>query len=330
MRDLSASCRMTLLTDLERQGEQEAAISHELPRKPNRSTSFLGGLRELAALLVLIQHYIGYFGQSIHEHGFGERGNYHLASFPFVRILFSGGNAAVAVFFVLSGYVLSKSPLALIRNGKRSACAASLLSAIIRRPIRLYGPPIGTAFVYAMLLHAPWHIVPQVSWCRPKESILAEAVNWLAESIKFFNPFQTHGSSNHVWYSYDIVAWTIPVELKGSILIYGLTAVYAVSNLPLVISLPALATSYFVLLQLGEWTMACFMAGLILAIIDVYSQSERSITDHFTLRLRPIMWTLIFLTGYYLLCQPVHVGEPEYSLNTPGWHFLTRSNTRVL
>jgi hypothetical protein len=168
------------------------------------------------------------------------------------------------------------------------------------------------------------------SWCRPKESILAEAVNWLAESIKFFNPFQAHGSSNHVWYSYDIVAWTIPVELKGSILIYGLTAVYAVNNLPLIISLPALATSYFVLLHLGEWTMACFMAGPILAIIDVSSQSESSITDHFTLRLRPIMWTLIFLTGYYLLCQPVHVGEPEYSLNTPGWHFLTRSNTRVL
>lgn len=106
--------------------------------------------------------------------------------------------------------------------------------------------------------------------------------------------------------------------------------IYAVNNLSFAISLLALATLSCVLLQLGEWTMACFMAGLVLALIGVYYLNETSITDHFTPRLGPTIWTFIFLTVYYLLCQLVYVGELEYSLNTPGWRSLTCSSARVL
>jgi peptidoglycan/LPS O-acetylase OafA/YrhL len=251
-------------------GEPHSEPHHVIPRPSPRYTAFLDGLRGLAALLVLIQHYIGYFDGNVHEHGFGEHGNYYLVHLPFLRVFFSGGNAAVPIFFILSGYVLSKSPMRLVRNGKQHACAVSLLSSVIRRPMRLYMPTIGAALAYAILMHAPFHIVPVMPWPEPKETIFAEFTNWLFESIRFFNPFQTHRSSNHAWYSYNLVVWTIPIELKGSMLIYLLTAIYAFSGLPQSLSVLLLTITSIVLLHVGQWTMACFIAGLVLTYIDIY------------------------------------------------------------
>lgn len=298
-------------------------IPQASPRARNSSTAFLDGLRGLAALFVLIQHYIGSFDANVHEHGFGEGGNYYFASLPFIRIVFSGGNSAVAIFFVLSGYVLSKSPLGLIRNEKRHACGLSLLSSVIRRPVRLYMPPLGVALAYAILMHAPFGIVPATPWPQPKESVFAEIISWFVESVKYFNPFQIHGFVNRAWYPYMIIAWTIPIELKGSMLVYALTAIYAFSRLPRLVSLLLLAITFFVLLQLGEWTMACFIAGHILAYVDVYSLDGTYLTRRFKQRGQAIIWNVMFFTGYYLLCQPAHSSRPEYSLNTPGWYYLT-------
>jgi peptidoglycan/LPS O-acetylase OafA/YrhL len=312
----------TLLNDLERQQEDQCVISHPPSRTSDRSTAFLDGLRGLAALFVFIQHYIGSFDANVHEHGFGEHGNYYLASLPFLRILFSGGSAAVAIFFVLSGYVLSKSPLGLLRNGKRYACGMSLASSIIRRPIRLYIPPLGVTLAFAILMHAPFGILPEVPWPQPKGTIFAELTNWLFESINFFSPFRTHGS-NQAWFSYSLVAWTIPIELKGSMLIYVLTAIYAFSGSPLSLSLLFLLITVIVLLHLGVWTMACFIAGLILAYLDVYSLDTTYLARRFTQRAQSLFRHVIFIIGYFLLCQPAHAGHPEYSLDTPGWYHLT-------
>lgn len=326
LRDLAADRPATRRDDLESQGPTAPSM---LEARSNQSTAFLDGLRGLAALSVVIQHYIGSFTANIHEHGFGEDGNYHLASLPFVRIVFSGGNAAVAIFFVLSGYVLSRSPLGLVRKNKQSACASSLLSAIIRRPIRLYVPPLGVAFVYAMLMHAPMHIVPDVPWPQPKENVFAEAANWLFESINFFNPFQSHGSANHAWYTYNLVAWTIPIELKGSMLIYAVLAVISFSRLSRPVIFLGLAVSSFVLLQLGAWTMACFLAGLILALVDINSMDGTWLARLSSLRAESTVLNVVFLVGYYLLCQPAHASKPEYSLNTPGWYYLTVITPKV-
>ena len=293
-----------------------------------RSTAFLDGLRGIAALFVLIQHYIGTFDENVHEHGFGENGNYYFAGLPFVRIAFSGGSAAVAVFFVLSGYVLSVSPLRLVRDGKHDAAVLNLFSAVIRRPFRLYIPTLGVTLAVAILMHAPFGLMAEVLWPPPQESLLAELGHWVSESVKFFNPFRTHGS-NQAWYPYSLVVWTIPIELKGSMLIYVLTAIYALSDLSLRASLCLLAVSVFTLLQLGYWTMACFISGLILAMLDVDSMDTTFLSRHLTLRAQAALRLLAFVVGYYLLCQPAHAGSPEYSLGTPGWKHLTMLTPRA-
>ncbi|KAL2127981.1 hypothetical protein VTI74DRAFT_9905 [Chaetomium olivicolor] len=303
--------------DLERQAPASAPRKYE-----NSSTAFLDGLRGLAAFFVFFQHCIGGFDDNVHEHGFGEAGHWHLASLPFVRILFNGGGAAVAIFFVLSGYVLSRSPLRLVRDGKRETCLWSLASAVVRRPIRLYGPPLAVTLAFALLLHAPFHVVQELPWPQRKDDVFLEVMNWVVDAINYFNPFQTH--SNEVWFTYGLVVWTIPIELKGSMVIYGLAALHASGKLSAQGSLLAWSIAAVALLQMGFWTMACFISGLILTCLDVYALDASFLSRHFSQRTRTILHHVAFFVGYYLLCQPAHGGEPDYSLNTPGWHTLTR------
>lgn len=328
LNDRFTNADSTLLASLEHQQPIHNVIPNYPPRAPDRSTAYLDGLRGLAALSVCIQHYIGFFDGNVHEHGFGENGNYYLASLPFLRIVFSGGSAAVAIFFILSGYVLSKSPLGLLRNGKRRACGMSLASAFIRRPIRLYGPPLGVALAIAILMHAPFGISSELTWAPPEATVFAELKTWLFDSIKFFSPFRTHGS-NQGWFRYSIVIWTIPIELKGSILVYTLISIYLFTRSPQSLSLLFLSIASIVLLHLGKWTMACFIAGLVLAFIDTHSLDTTYLTRYCTPQAQSLLSHMSFVVGYYLLCQPAHASKPEYSLDTPGWHTLSLLTPRV-
>ncbi|KAK3309408.1 acyltransferase family-domain-containing protein [Chaetomium strumarium] len=295
------------------------------PEQHSSSTAFLDGLRGLAAFFVFIQHTIGSFDYNAHEHGFGEAGqHWYVASLPFVRILFNGGGAAVAIFFVLSGYVLSRSPLRLVRDGKPDACFGSLASAVVRRPIRLYAPPLAVTLAFALLLHAPFHLVQELPWPKRKDDVFLEVMNWVVDSVHFFNPFRAH--SNEAWFTYSIVVWTIPIELKGSMLVYGLSALHALGWLPAPRSVLVWSIAAAALLQTGFWTMACFIGGLILACLDVCALDRSFLSRHCDARrLLPVaLHHAAFLLGYYLLCQPAHDGNPEYSLHTPGWQTLTR------
>ncbi|KAL2257362.1 hypothetical protein VTK26DRAFT_280 [Humicola hyalothermophila] len=330
--------------DLERQTPSASPLPRQSERQQRQkqhppSTAFLDGLRGLAAFVVYLHHTIGNFDRTVLAHGFGEGGHWYVGSLPFVRILFNGGNAAVALFFVLSGYVLGRSPMRRlllarndgngIGNGKRdAACLWALASAVVRRPLRLYVPPLVLTFVFALMLHVPGNFVPQLLWPQPKEDVFLEAMNWVVESVRFFNPFQSH--SNEWFFAYNIVVWTIPVELKGSMLIYGLAALYALNPTRLSARAYVLVCSAaaVALLQTGFWSMACFIAGLVLTCVDVYAPLD--VVPSFlsrrwgSPRTRAVAHHLAFVAGYYLLCQPAHSGTPEYSLDTPGWRTLTR------
>lgn len=317
---MNSSVHTDLPPDLEHQAFQAGVEPTEGAHKD--STLFLDGLRGLAALSVLIQHTIGAYDLNVHEHGFGENGHYYFASLPFIRLIFSGGSAAVAIFFVLSGYVLSKSPLRLVRNGKRDIVTRRLASAVIRRPFRLYLPPLAVTLIWAITMHVPYDFIPEMPWPRRKATVHAELANWALESVKFFNPFRTHGSNT--WFPYNLVVWTIPIELKGSILVFALTASSVFSNLPHDIGLALLAFTIVILLQYAKWTMACFVAGFFVCSIDTFAVNRAYLAGHITPRAQTCLWHIIFVSGGYFLSQPSHDGHPEYSSDTPGWAYLSR------
>lgn len=113
-------------------------------------TSWLDGLRGVAALFVFIHHSSQIYLRGLRP-GYGSSPEaYHILQLPVLRIVFSGG-AMVAIFFVISGYVLSTKPLLLARQGRHLELFENLASSAFRRGPRLITSYIVSTFLTAML-----------------------------------------------------------------------------------------------------------------------------------------------------------------------------------
>jgi peptidoglycan/LPS O-acetylase OafA/YrhL len=93
------------------------------------------GIRGMACFLVVIAH--GFQGFGMPETSFDVPFPFAL---PFFRLILHGGFLAVAIFFVLSGYVCSMKPLKLARAGKSEEARKVIGSSAFRRVIRLVLP----------------------------------------------------------------------------------------------------------------------------------------------------------------------------------------------
>jgi peptidoglycan/LPS O-acetylase OafA/YrhL len=87
---------------------------------------------------------------------------------PFFRLLLHGGFMAVAIFFIMSGYVCSIKPLKLSRDGKPEEARKNIASSAFRRVIRL-GIPAGLATTISWLFTQLGafnmaHSLPEWSW----------------------------------------------------------------------------------------------------------------------------------------------------------------------
>lgn len=116
--------------------------------KPNK-IAYLDGLRGMAALVVYFTHHTMYSHKTtlaIHR-AFGWDGQYYFATFPGVRLFFSGGAFSVGIFFVISGYVLSIGPLNMLHQNNIEKLANSLGTGLPRRFVRLYFPVLCITFL---------------------------------------------------------------------------------------------------------------------------------------------------------------------------------------
>ncbi|CDF81327.1 Putative uncharacterized protein, partial [Taphrina deformans PYCC 5710] len=238
-----------------------AFISPPRPQKL-RSTSYLDGLRGIAAFIVYVAHSEAWNHDADEiQYGFGYRDHYAAITLPFVRVFITGGHAAVAVFFVISGFVLSRRPLTLIRARSEDLYPV-LASAVFRRGVRLYLPFVAVTVSF----FTAWHVFGlSLEWPRPQPTFVGECVAWWNEFSLFVNPFRDPVDT---WFTYDFPLWTIPVEFQGSILVYVLLlALSRVTRRARVVACCGLAL-YF--LHIGLWQMFCFLCGLLLADLDVH------------------------------------------------------------
>lgn len=102
------------------------------PTSSRRRTAYLDGMRGFAAFLVYWGHHELWArdSEAVLENAYGYDSQYYFVCLPGIRIFFSGGHLAVTIFFVLSGYVLSAKPLALIQTGDQLTLGDNLSSAL--------------------------------------------------------------------------------------------------------------------------------------------------------------------------------------------------------
>lgn len=285
-----------------------------------KRTAYLDGLRGFAALLVYFGHHQLWAHDSmsadrILENAWGFDGQHYFACLPGIRTFFSGGHFAVTVFFVLSGYVLSAKPLTMIHSGEYMRLGDNISSALFRRWLRLHIPVIITTFLYM----ASWHIFGYRADPEPKFTFGEDLWEWYCELKNFSFIFRTGGEP---WFSYNFHTWSIPVEFRGSILIY--TALAAISrctkNARLWCEVGLIV--YFMYIVDGLFC-AHFIAGMLLCDLDLLEQSNNLPSFLAALaRFKTALFHFMLLTSLYLGGVPSYSSDIGVLRESSGWSHL--------
>ncbi|KAK3352628.1 acyltransferase family-domain-containing protein [Lasiosphaeria hispida] len=293
--------------------------------KPMRPTAYLDGLRGFAAFLVYIHHHqlwahgASNFRQAvIFENAFGWQGEYHFSTFVFVRNFFTGGHIAVALFYVISGYVLSTKALSLLQSGDLVKLGDSLASSFFRRWFRLYIPCIVTTFIYI----TTWHVFGYWNVAAKAKATYGEEVwNWYAE----FKNFSFLFKEGPIWVSYNTHLWSIPLEMRGSMVIF--MACLALSRATTKARLLCeLLLAYYFLYIVDGYYCALFMAGMLQCDLDALAKRTDGYFPRFLRRLEPyktLLYYILFVIGMWLAGVPSQTADVKDLRANPGWYWMS-------
>lgn len=292
------------------------------PAEPLRKTAYLDGIRGFAAFLVYWQHHELWahhpLENRILENAFGFEGQYRFASFHFVRLFFNGGHFAVATFFIISGYVLSVKPLSLIHAGDQAKLADNLGSQLFRRWLRLYIPLIGTTFLYMLTWHAFGGL--WIHGAKKQGNMRDEIWWWYAELKNFSFIFNAGGEP---WLSYNFHLWSIPVEMKGSIVVYTTLLALARASRKARLWLTASLMFYFMYICDG-WYCTLFLMGVLLADLDLLSAKNQ--LPRVFARLAPykeFIYYHLLVVALYLGGIPSQTTDVADLRRNRGWYYLS-------
>ncbi|KAL2127392.1 hypothetical protein VTI74DRAFT_10818 [Chaetomium olivicolor] len=296
-------------------------ISGDAP-KPLRPTAYLDGLRGFMAFLVYWHHHELWVHnpreREIFESSWGYKGQFYFCALPFIRSFFNSGHMAVAVFYVISGYVLSVKPLSLIQAGEHLKLFDNLASAFFRRWFRLYIPLIVTTFVWAM----SWHILG--FWnagTEAKATIGEELWNWYVE----FKNFSFLFKDGWLWINYNRHLWSIPLEMRGSIIIFIACIALAKATTKARL-LCLLALTWYYLYVVDGYYGALFIAGMLQCDLDLLARRDSGYFPRFLRRLEPyktFIYYHLLIIGMYLAGVPSHDLEVKTLRANPGWTLLS-------
>ncbi|KAF4984107.1 hypothetical protein FZEAL_646 [Fusarium zealandicum] len=292
------------------------------PLENLRPTAYLDGLRGFAALLVYFHHHelwVHDISQqnAILENSFGYNGHYHFLSLPGIRHFFSGGHYAVSTFFVISGYVLSLKPLTLIQSGEHLQLSDNIASALFRRWFRLFLPIILSMIVYITV----WHTLG--IWVRGS----TRQGSWLDELYAFYLEFKNfsfvYREGGEPWLTYNFHLWSIPVEFKGSIIVY--TSLLAFSRCSRTARLWCETGMVVYLLHIADGAhYAMFAAGMLLCDLDLLAKKGE--LPRLLARLDPVkefIYYHLLIFSLFLGGVPSENREVEQLAKNRGWYYLS-------
>jgi len=266
----------------------ESAFITEMKVAPNKADKllYLEGIRGLAAFMVMIYHYSRGFYPTFAT---GNPETSHLGEFGLLYYanpvnVITNGNFYVTIFFVLSGYVLSKSYFE-----KRDFDI--LISASFRRFPRLFIPAAVSIIISFLLvrLSLVYHMEASKITLSEWLAVLWRADGSFSSLIRdFISAIFSQRSA------YNISLWTISVELFGSFLVFAILALtHKTRNLHLVLIL-LLA----VCCATSEYYYSAFILGILLNYSNIYTFKNALI--------RQVLICIFLLAGLFLGAFPSH------------------------
>lgn len=291
-------------------------------------TAYLDGIRGVGAFMVFIQHFAAPFQPAI----VGDRNrkfhSWSVFQYPIIRLFYSGGSFAVALFFVLSGFALSRRTLLLkMRNGTQNSLIESKVgSAIFRRGIRLFLP--ATSIVFLIMIGACFGAYEETVPGLPVDRYDFRSPNRLSSTLDQFSDAFNFVLSQLIYPSqwlhrvigittgvYGFHLWTISVEFWASQLLFLCLLASIRYDRPLRAAIMSLLTCYS--LWCFRWEIALFLVGAIMCDFDL-SKSQQSSKPTVLERavFRPIPCVCCFF-GLWVGSMPDFNGDV-----TPGFRFL--------
>ncbi|KAI5919298.1 acyltransferase family-domain-containing protein [Camillea tinctor] len=270
-------------------------------QRKKHATEYLDGVRGVASLVVFIFHWTHMSFPSINS-GWGYRDNNSFWLLPFVRLIHSGA-AMVAVFFVISGFVLSHRFIQRMHRQEYPELFSSLTSLTFRRAFRLFIPAFASstvAFICACL-----HIFPvpdKVNGKHFKNGLHAYIAYLDMESNLWDWQLKFNGF-------YNPQLWSIAVEFRGSMVIFLL--ILGLAQTCTLVRLIVETTLIVHCFGHRRWDVALFIAGMVLAELEVLLEKPASASRR---RLVNLLLVLILFSGVFLSGYP-----RDHSTDTPGY-----------
>ncbi|KUJ11633.1 uncharacterized protein LY89DRAFT_228558 [Mollisia scopiformis] len=307
--------------------KEEATVLHKFLRYPApgsltiKSTSWLDGVRGVAALGVYMFHAMGCWARIVPAwHADADQNN--ILQLPILRTFFVSGGAAVSLFFVISGYVLTHRSLRWMRAGSAHRVPPAVASSMFRRGFRLYLPPV--LLTFCEMLSTRCGFVPGYNFTFvPESSFFAQFVDWISETYHLISPIYNfkramQGFITHP--KYDAVVWTIPLEFYGSFVCYILLLILVwIPNDGARMGLVALLSISS--MSMGSWNIFCFLSGMLIADFNL-SQEENGTVSSTMPRIRGIAWTAVFATAFYVAGFPTLMVGEAHLKPMPGFEIL--------
>lgn len=313
------------------------------PENPKlHAIAALDGVRGWACLLVFNFHFLFTYTWKVAV-GWGFAGeNFGILHLPIIHLLISG-HIMVAIFFVLSGYVLSYKPLKLIRNRSWDQVFTTLSSSTFRRGLRLYIPSIIGIFLVFLAVRAGVYnyshvVVNQGQTIQGTneqhppliKSFRRQFWDWYLTVANLINPWDWGLYYNY----YNPHLWTIPVEFRSSIVLF--VTILATSRVTSTVRMGLVTCLIWFCMRWGRWEVVHFLFGMIMAELDLKNGTweQPSAEEKQATHTKPAphkfripgrkWWIAIFVFGLYLGSSP----NTGYKW-TPFYMWLARLTPRT-
>ncbi|OBT91422.1 hypothetical protein VE01_10534 [Pseudogymnoascus verrucosus] len=288
-------------------------------------TAYLDGLRGVAAFIVFIHHYIiDWYPMLCRGYASSEPAHSrYFLQLPLIRVVYSG-RGMVSVFFVISGYVLSYKAIRLMRARQYSVLLDSLASSIFRRGMRLFIPITGSTFISMLFCRWGWYSQDPMG----RNTIPArrgdfwfQFKDWCHHVVRVSNPLLDVNGRDLYAPPYDGHLWTIPIEYRGSIIVF--LALLCVAKLWPWLRLSVLAGMVLYSIWDSHWEVFLFLSGILFCDIH-FQAASLSLRDH-NLHLdkshhkfaKEALLIITSLFALHLVCFP-----DEHANTTPGYRTL--------